>query len=304
MSELILHHYDISPYAEKIRLIFGLKQLPWRSVAIPVVMPKPDLTALTGGYRLTPVLQIGADLYCDTQVIARRIEREWPEPPLDPPGSAALTRGLSHWGESMFLDIVAFGFSLENFFPSEFVEDRESMIPGGVNLDLMRAVAPSKLDQVRAKVDRVESQLRDGRPHLLGDALTIADLCVYHPLWGLRAMPTTETLFEPWKNVRAWMDRIGDIGHGERSEMDAAEAIEIARAAQPAPVSGDDACDRDGARLGDRVQVLHEAYGRDPVAGELVAADLHEIAIARSDPRVGDVIVHFPREGFIVLPAA
>src|SRR6185369_1531695 len=76
MAELILHHYDISPYAEKVRLIMGLKRLAWRSVQIPVVMPKPDLTALTGGYRLTPVLQIGADIYCDTRTIARRLERE------------------------------------------------------------------------------------------------------------------------------------------------------------------------------------------------------------------------------------
>ena len=50
MSELILHHYDLSPYAEKIRLIMGYKGLAWKSVQIPMVMPKPDLTCLTGGY--------------------------------------------------------------------------------------------------------------------------------------------------------------------------------------------------------------------------------------------------------------
>ena len=57
-TELILHHYAMSPFAEKIRAILGYKGLSWRSVDIPVVMPKPDLTALTGGYRKTPVLQI------------------------------------------------------------------------------------------------------------------------------------------------------------------------------------------------------------------------------------------------------
>jgi len=56
MSELILHHYPNSPFAEKIRLILGHKKLPWKSVFIPMIMPKPDLTALTGGYRKTPVL--------------------------------------------------------------------------------------------------------------------------------------------------------------------------------------------------------------------------------------------------------
>ena len=70
MAELVLHHFDWSPYAEKVRVLLGIKGLAWRSVQIPMVMPKPDLTALTGGYRKTPVLQVGADVYCDSSLIA------------------------------------------------------------------------------------------------------------------------------------------------------------------------------------------------------------------------------------------
>ena len=90
MSELILHHYPMSPFAEKVRLMLGYKQLPWRSVIIPPVMPKPDVVALTGGYRKTPILQIGADVYCDTRCIARELERRHPSPPL----LELATRGL------------------------------------------------------------------------------------------------------------------------------------------------------------------------------------------------------------------
>ena len=74
MTDIILHHYETSPYSEKVRLGLGLKGLAWGSVEIPVIMPKPDLTALTGGYRKTPVLQIGADIYCDSQLIMRELE--------------------------------------------------------------------------------------------------------------------------------------------------------------------------------------------------------------------------------------
>ena len=70
MADLILHHYPTSPFAEKVRLVLGYKNLAWKSVVIPQIMPKPDLQALTGGYRKTPVLQIGADIYCDTALIA------------------------------------------------------------------------------------------------------------------------------------------------------------------------------------------------------------------------------------------
>jgi glutathione S-transferase len=55
MNELILHHYPASPFAEKIRAILGFKRLEWNSVIIPMTAPKPDLVALTGGYRKTPV---------------------------------------------------------------------------------------------------------------------------------------------------------------------------------------------------------------------------------------------------------
>ena len=48
MAELILHHYAMSPYSEKIRLAFGLKGLSWRSVLISPVTPRPDLMPLTG----------------------------------------------------------------------------------------------------------------------------------------------------------------------------------------------------------------------------------------------------------------
>lgn len=84
MVEIILHHYPASPYSEKIRLAFGLKELAWHSVLIPPMTPRPDLHPMTGGYRRTPVLQIGADIYCDTQLILRTLERLYPEPSLFP----------------------------------------------------------------------------------------------------------------------------------------------------------------------------------------------------------------------------
>ena len=80
MHDIILHHYPASPFAEKIRLILGAKGLSWRSVTIPWIMPKPDLMPLTGGYRRTPVLQIGADVYCDTALIAPLLFRSLKQP--------------------------------------------------------------------------------------------------------------------------------------------------------------------------------------------------------------------------------
>ena len=38
---IILHHFDQSPFSEKIRLIFGLKKIAWTSVRISSGFPDP-----------------------------------------------------------------------------------------------------------------------------------------------------------------------------------------------------------------------------------------------------------------------
>ena len=96
-SEIILHNYPQSPVAEKARVALGIKGLAWRDVEIPRLPPKPMLTPLTGGYRRTPVMQIGADIFCDTQCILRELERRHPEPSFMPTSEAGLMWCLSRW---------------------------------------------------------------------------------------------------------------------------------------------------------------------------------------------------------------
>ena len=99
---IILHHFDQSPFSEKVRLVFGLKNIAWTSVRISRIMPRPDLMPMTGGYRRTPVLQIGADIYCDTQVILRELERRFPEPTLFPRGYQGVASATAMWTDRTF----------------------------------------------------------------------------------------------------------------------------------------------------------------------------------------------------------
>ena len=65
--------------------------------------------------------------------------------------------------------------------------------------------------------------------------------------------------------------------------------------------------DRDdplGLAAGRSVSVTPDDYGRIPVQGELVTLTLDEVAIRRSAPEVGEVVVHFPRQGYLVTQAA
>ena len=166
MPEIVLHHYALSPYAEKIRLALGRKSLAWRSVEAPMVMPKPDHVELTGGYRRVPVLQIGADVYCDTHCIARALDRLFPDPPLTPPGQETLEHALSRWAETTFMMGVLALFGIGGVFPEEFVEDRrKTMVPPGMDLAQTPRILPTKLLQIRANLDRLE---------LFGDRQTLA----------------------------------------------------------------------------------------------------------------------------------
>ena len=279
----------------------GLKGLSWRSVQIPIVMPKPDLTALTGGYRLTPVLQLGADVYCDTRAIAEALETLAPEPTLYPEGQPAVTRGISTWVEGLFMDVIVLHMA-RGVFPKEFVDDRQGMIPGGFDPKAAGVLVPAKRDQIRARLDLLERQLGAGHPFLLGASPCLADVSAYHPLWALRADPELAGLLEPFAALQAWMDRVAEIGHGQRRELESAEAVEIARAATPATPVREDAGDPNGRKPGDRVRVMPEAYGNCPVEGELVFSDAQSLAIRRRDERAGDVVVHFPREGYLTFP--
>jgi hypothetical protein len=92
------------------------------------------------------------------------------------------------------------------------------------------------------------------------------------------------------------------IGHGRRSEMSTAEALGIAKDAVPQTAEQADPHDPNGRKPGDRVEVVPDDYGKIKVSGEIVALSSQHIAIRRHDPRAGEVVAHFPRAGFLVLP--
>ena len=306
MHELILHHYPTSPFAEKSRLLLGFKQLSWRSVMIPAVMPKPDLLALTGGYRKTPVLQIGADIYCDTALIARRLEAEKATPALFPEGLEFVVASFAQWVDSVvFQHAVSLVFQPESIalrfakLPPEavkaFLADRAGLFSGGSASRLPAEVARHNWPGIMA---RVEQQLaREEGDFLFGEP-SIADFSLAHCLWFLKATPVTAPLVEAYPNVSAWLGRVLGFGHGSSSALSAEEAIEIALAATPAALPDETFIEPNGLQAGQQVKIAATDYGVDPVEGELLFAGVEELILRREDARAGVVHVHFPRLGF------
>ncbi|MFT6046309.1 MAG: hypothetical protein ACI9WC_002014, partial [Arenicella sp.] len=70
---MILHHYKLSPFSEKIRLMFGYCDMSWSSAISPAMPPRSIVDPLAGGYRRIPVAQLGADIFCDSRIITSEI---------------------------------------------------------------------------------------------------------------------------------------------------------------------------------------------------------------------------------------
>lgn len=302
MTELILHHYDMSPFAEKVRLILGYKQLPWRSVHIPPVMPKPDVVALTGGYRKTPVLQVGADVYCDTALIARVIEAAQPAPSLYP-AVAPLAPLLAQWADGTLFG-AAVAWAMQPAGVVAIMGDPSPEVLKGFALDraAMRSAGAPRLTladgtaQLKAHLATLNAQLAAGGPWLLGAVPSIADFSVGHCLWFIRLAKPVAHLLDDYPAIAPWLDRLLAIGHHQPTEMSSADALAVAAGATAhAPVGVMPGL---GFTEGQPVTVAATDYGSDAVAGTLVGLSSDSVTLRRQDPRAGSVHVHFPRFGF------
>lgn len=303
---IFLHHYPASLFSEKVRLLLGYFGATWQSVEIPAIMPRPLLMPLSGGYRKTPVLQIGANVYCDTKIIARGLARHFDNHELYAQGFNA--HRVADWADTQLFQVtVALNFAPEavsammgRIPPEEaaaFQKDRAELAEGASIVGFSPAAAGAYL---RHHLDELNDAVTDD--YLFGRAPSIADFSVYHCLWFLANNPVNAPRLDRYGNVRVWMDRMAAFGHGRVHESTGEAALEVARATEPLlPELADDL--PEGMARGQAVTVTPVDYGRIPVAGTLAAWSAEEVVIERDSEETGRVFVHFPSSGFEVSSA-
>ena len=310
MSDLILHHYATSPFSEKVRLVLGYKQLAWKSVIVPAIMPKPDVQALTGGYRKTPFLQIGSDVYCDSVLICDVLEHIQPTPTLYPESHKGLARVLAQWADTtLFWAAMAYNLqpkgaaAMFDGAPPEaakaFGADRAAMSAGMTRLRPGDATAAYK-----SYLRRIANML-DGQDFLMGNCPCVADFATYHPLWFSRhRVPVMAGILDATPAVLHWMDRMTALGHGTVEKYSATEAIATCAGSTGATAQNDETFqDEHGIPLGSQVTISAETFGPEATEGKLVAATRTRYTLKRVDPRAGTVLVHFPRIGYVLKAA-
>jgi len=185
-------------------------------------------------------------------------------------------------------------------FVKAFVEDRKAMRVGGTGL---RTPLPEATSTLHVFLAQLQRQLATGEHiFLFGEQPTVADFSVYHCLWFIRRATAVAGILDAHPEVVAWMHRVAALGHSQAQPMTSTEALDIARAATPRALIETDAAfdDSEGLSKGTRVTVAAVDYGVDPVEGELVVSTRDTVGVLREDPRVGQVVVHFPRVGYAV----
>lgn len=302
-STFILHHYEPSPYAEKIRAMFGLAGAAWNSVLSPPYPPRPNVDPLAGGYRRIPVGQIGADIFCDTALIASEVAEFCGHPEFAPGirDSEALALVERAEGDVFFAAITSANpaklltkLVLANGLRGtlDFVRDRTSMMK---KASLRPPQGKAARDLFHAFLADLDSHLQS-REGLEGAELTYADFSAYHPVW-LGVSVSGTSMLKSYPRVEQWMERMQSLGHGKRREVRPEEAFIAAEQHDPRPLPAELV---DHEALNQRVTIAPADYGKDGVEGELVAVLAERLVLRRETDRFGTIHVHFPRTGYDV----
>lgn len=298
---MILHHYPLSPYSEKIRLMLGYAGLPWQGVISPEMPPRPNLDPLLGGYRKMPVAQDGADLFCDTRLISAEIADRAGLPALDPLncnesglGMSAALEGEVFWAcvASIPVRRVLWGL-LTRLGPAKafrFIRDRAGIAKTAES----KPLPPSQAVEIfRRHLEELNRVLDTGGPYLGGEAPCHLDFAAYHTLWFqhiVGGLPLPQGV----PATLAWYHLMGELGHGSWHEISGAEAFAAARENSPRPVTAEQAAH---PGVGSTVQIGPDDYALDITEGTLAGEDERRWIIARESAH-GLVHVHFPKQGF------
>lgn len=304
MTDLILHHYPMSPFSEKVRVMLGYTQQPWLSALTREMPPRPLMEQLAGGYRKIPVAQIGADIFCDSRTIAAEIAARSGKPELALENcSAEVQAYVAKVDLDVFFACILAGGSkklnqkvrqtMSWLDIARFFWDRINMgRKASVKIVGLREARPKALEHIA----QVEQRLQ--QDFLFGPQPNHADFSTYHSLWFIRDLGESRMINSFPKTI-AWMDRMKAFGHGARREIDPQQALEIAKNATPRPIAAEHRTD---PLIGKPVRIAPSDYGQVPSAGTLAGSTPAQWILAREVKGLGTLHVHFPKQGFMLTP--
>ena len=298
-TALILHQYDISPFSQKAQKMMGLKGLSWQSVEMPMIAPKPDVEALTGGYRGTPVLQIGRDVFIDNWMIARALDE------FDTNGPAINAQGglreaaLYAWGERLFTPLLHAALAAyQSEWDADFLADRKQVFPD-VDFDALEVSDPDRRSQVRAYLGTVESQLGLGQDFLGGVQADGWDIHVWGMVWMIHsALPALMPIVGTLPRLTDWYERMSALGTGDREDAEIDVAWQALKDGPARSLPKTSAQEPLAQWVGEAVDISAGSADRGSASGRLLAVDQEQVVLGVEPISGESAQVWFPRFGY------
>lgn len=296
----ILYHYELSPFSEKVRSFLGYCGVAWQSVVVSPSPPRDALMALSGGYRRIPVLQIGADIYCDSRLITHHIASLVGKQDELFPAHKPAVQVRADWADSRLFQVAITASMSTNAFKNmaPYMTKKEALQLTVDRLGMARHANMPRIGPKQARREFLDFlQLFDkqlGNDFSFGRQPTIADFSTYHVLHFSQVRCGAGHL-DRYPRILDWLQRMQDIGHGRHKEISSESATSIAAENKPAAIPDNDNVE---PRL---VRIQPYDYALNPVAGELVGENSRSWTLKRTvSEEVGEVNVHLPKLGFSI----
>lgn len=191
-----LYQFEMSQYAEKVRLILDYKGLPYKKVEVTPGVGQLEVFKMSG-QRQVPVLKDGAIVIADSTAIAFYLEKQYPDKPLIPtdPKQKGLCLLLEEWADESIgtkSRKVLYGALTQNqnfrnsILPNttpDFVKTLINSVPPEV-FDVLGMGIGLSNDSIKNAQDALKQDLEGlclilaHSPYLTGDQPTLADLTV------------------------------------------------------------------------------------------------------------------------------
>ena len=304
---LIFHHRYTSPFSEKIRLMLGYLGASWQSVHAPFYPPRPGIDPLVNGYRQIPVAQVGADVFCDTRMIADEIARLHDHQELSPfHCTPDVAQYLAEIETKVFYCCVrtapptgALGMMVRKVpfwhWPG-YIRDK-------IRITKISTVSIPPKEEATGVWNDFLADLNEKTSKssfLFGnDKPTIADFTAFHPVWFHVDMGAKILANRP--SLRAWYDRVMAFGHGRLEQITTRTSLAAAQNNVPRSVPEEMT---QGKHIGQTVEIAPAETMKIPTGGQLVGENDVKWILRRDSDFGTPVHVHFPKEFYQLTPVS
>ena len=221
---LTLYHHPISTCSQKVRLALAEKGLDYESKVIEFRRQDhlSDWYLRINPYGVVPSLEDDGRVVVDSSVICEYLDEVWPEPALGPrePGGRAEMRAWMRYFEEVPTAAIRVPSFNDAFLKAwqEMGQERFGAMTDKMPLrrDFYRQMGlkgfsddayDASIRRLRSTVERVSHRLEDGRPWLLGDGYSIADIVLVPSVVRMVDLGLERT-WDDLPLVAGWLDRV------------------------------------------------------------------------------------------------